>query len=211
MITTEETGISPWKTSHMRIVNIALDGSIVIKNRHIELVVINIAAAQVQFACIQIFCTAVIHATDFQHLHIPETLHPSFLIISPQAFTSPQFLSESLTAAMSCRISKTVTNTGAVILFLPRHSPHNPLFLSCHALSSGLLQGVGVFCKAIAESSLSWETIISIPKSWHRSSAVTVSGLVPFPCRMVRIPLPAISPRNIASQSHAMVGRPNTR
>ena len=43
--------------------------------------------------------------------------------------------------------------------------PHNPLFLSCHALSSGLLQGLGVFCKAIAESSLSWETIISIPKS----------------------------------------------
>lgn len=55
MITTEETGISPWKTSHMRIVNIALDGSTIIKNRHIELVVINIATAQVQFACIQFF------------------------------------------------------------------------------------------------------------------------------------------------------------
>lgn len=78
MITTEETGISPWKTSHMRIVNIALDGSIVIENCHIILVVINIAAAQVQFACIQIFCTAVIHASDFQHLHIPETPHLGF-------------------------------------------------------------------------------------------------------------------------------------
>ena len=81
MITTEETGISPWKTSHMRIVNIALDGSTIIKNRHIELVVINIAAAQVQFACIQIFCPAIIHATDFQHLHIPETPHLRFFLV----------------------------------------------------------------------------------------------------------------------------------
>lgn len=55
MVATEKTGISPWKTNHMRIVNITSDGSIVIENCHIILVVINIAAAQVQFACIQIF------------------------------------------------------------------------------------------------------------------------------------------------------------
>ena len=58
---------------------IALDGNGIIKNRHIELVVANIAAARVQFACIQIFCTRLyLHATDFQHLHIPETLPQVF-------------------------------------------------------------------------------------------------------------------------------------